>query len=208
MRRMFLFFVFVCSILAIAAGSSTGQVLINEYMPDPASDWDGDGAYNYRDDEWVEIVNMGDTSVDLDGFLLRDGDEQVLWRYGFSGELAAGTAMVVFGSDALAWEEANGFPSYGLSLNNTGDEIFLCRVSGTDTIVVDTAAYGRSAADDRSVGRTFDDAVLWAIFDAWNPCPDSCTPSGNGCIPTPGEVNECTTALADRSWGAIKTIRR
>jgi len=208
MRRMFLFFVCVCFILVTGAGNSAGQVLINEYMPDPARDWDGDGEYNYRDDEWVEIVNMGDTSVDLDGLLLRDGDEQVLWRYGFSGELAAGAAMAVFGSDALAWEEANGFPSYGLSLNNTGDEIFLCRVTGTDTIVVDTAAYGRSAADDRSVGRTVEDAGLWAIFDAWNPCPDSCSPSGNGCIPTPGEVNECTTALAERSWGAIKTIRR
>jgi hypothetical protein len=209
MRRMFLYLINLCLLpgaLALTTGISMGQVLINEYMPDPARDWDGDGLYGYREDEWVEIINTSDSSVDLSGFLLRDGDEQELWRYGFSGELEPGGTMIVFGSDATAWEESNGFPSYGLSLNNAGDEIFLCRIVDAETLVVDSAAYGRSAVDDRSIGRTIDDPGVWAIFDAWNPCPDSCVPAGNGCIPTPGESNDCTTALSERSWGSIKTI--
>ncbi len=211
MRKMFRFFLHLCVILAASAattGISNGQVLINEYMPDPARDWDGDGEYNYRNDEWVEILNTGDLSIDLTGFLLRDGGDQILWRYGFSGELAPGETRVVYGSDALAWEESNGFPRYGLSLNNAGDELFLCHVVEAETLVVDTAAFGRSAVDDRSIGRTVADVGVWAIFDAWNPCPDSCSPAGNGCIPTPGEVNNCTTALAERSWGSIKMIKR
>jgi hypothetical protein len=211
MRRMFRFFVYLCVVLSASAaltGISHGQILINEYMPDPARDWDGDGVYDYRSDEWVEIVNTGDSAIDLTGFLLRDGGDAILWRYGFSGELAPGETRVVYGSDALAWEESNGFPSYGLSLNNAGDEIFLCSIVGADTLIVDTAAYGRSAVDDRSIGRTVADLSVWAIYDAWNPCTDSCSPSGNGCIPTPGSVNDCTTALAERSWGSIKMISK
>ena len=211
MRRMFLFFLNLCVILAATAamtGISNGQVLINEYMPDPARDWDGDGEYDYRNDEWVEIVNTGDSPIDLSAFLLRDGGDQLLWRYGFSGDLAPGETRIVYGSDALAWEESNGFPSYGLSLNNAGDEIFLCRIMEAETLVVDTAAYGRSAIDDRSIGRTVGDIGIWAIYDAWNPCSDSCSPEGNGCIPTPGEVNDCTTSVAERSWGSIKMIKR
>jgi hypothetical protein len=211
MMKMFRFFFQLCLVLAVSAAStgiSNAQVLINEYMPDPARDWDGDGEYNYRDDEWVEIVNTGDSAIDLTGFLLRDGGDQLLWRYGFSGQLAPGEARVIFGSDALAWEESNGFPLYGLSLNNAGDELYLCRVVEAETLVVDTAAFGRSAVDDRSIGRTLADPFVWAIFDAWNPCSDSCSPSGNGCVPTPGEVNSCMTALKERSWGSIKMTRR
>lgn len=211
MRRMFCFFMYLCVIpvtIVALTGISNGQVLINEYMPDPARDWDGDGEYDYRNDEWVEIVNISDSSIDLTGFLLRDGDDDILWRFGFSGELAPGETRIVYGSDALAWEESNGFPSYGLSLNNTGDEIFLCRIVAAETLTVDTAAYGRSAIDDRSIGRTLADVGVWAIYDAWNPCSDSCAPAGNGCIPTPGEVNNCITALAERSWGSIKMIRK
>ena len=47
-------------------------LFINEIMADPASDWDGDGAYQYRDDEWVEIINTGPEAVDLAGHGLRD----------------------------------------------------------------------------------------------------------------------------------------
>jgi hypothetical protein len=210
MRRMFLFSIRFCVILALAAavpGISRGQILINEFMPDPARDWDGDGEYNYREDEWVEIVNQGDAPVDLSGLLLRDGADPPCWRYGFSGLLSPGETRLVYGSDAQAWEESNGFPAYGLSLNNAGDELFLCLVAGTDTLTVDTAAFGRSAADDRSVGRSADDPGTWAIFDAWNPCTGSCTPAGNGCIPTPGERNDCVTAVSARSWGSIKMLQ-
>lgn len=209
MRMMFRFLFQITLFIAVSAamtGISSGQVLINEYMPDPARDWDGDGAYDYRSDEWVEIINTGDSSVDLNTFLLRDAGDQVLWRYGFSGYLAPGETRVVYGSDAVAWEESNGFPAYGLSLNNAGDEIILCRVMEAETLVVDTAGFGRSAVDDRSIGRTLADAGIWAIYDAWNPCSDSCSPPGNGCIPTPGEVNDCITSVAERSWGSIKMI--
>jgi len=105
---MFRFFFHLGVILAVSAAStgiSNAQVLINEYMPDPARDWDGDGEYNYRNDEWVEIINTGSSSIDLTGFLLRDGGDQLLWRYGFSGELAPG--RLESSTEAMPWHGRN-----------------------------------------------------------------------------------------------------
>lgn len=184
---------------------SGADILINEFMGDPARDWDGDGEYNYRDDEWLEIVNTGSLSVDLGGYFISDGEGYPVWRYGFSGVLSAGQVLVIYGSDSRAWEEASGMPVYGLSMNNAGDRLSIYRVEGVDTVLVDSCQYGNLAAeDDRSLGRSVDSPETWEIFDAYNPCTDSCDPSGNGCIPTPGQVNSCTTSAADVSWGRIK----
>jgi hypothetical protein len=181
------------------------QIVINEILSDPARDWDGDGNYNFRNDEWVEIVNLGDASVDLSAYLLADGDDGPAFRYGFSGLLAPGEVLVVFGSDSRAWEESNGLPTYGLSLNNDGDVVTIYRISGGETLAVDTAAYNdRVADDDRSLGRPVHDQLSWEVFDAFNPCPESCDPPGNGCIPTPGSANDCLTSTERRSWGGIK----
>ncbi len=49
-------------------------VSLNEYMPDPASDWNGDGAAD-QDDEYVELYNANDVAVDLSGWRLDDVDD-------------------------------------------------------------------------------------------------------------------------------------
>ncbi|UCF05532.1 MAG: lamin tail domain-containing protein [bacterium] len=210
MRKVFHFFILlvtaVFTTLTIPAVSGS-QVLINEFLADPARDWDGDGVTNFRDDEWIEIINGGEAAVDLDGLYLADGDGEIVWRYGFTGSLAPGAVRIVFGSDSRVWEEANGYPIYGLSLNNAGDRLSLYRVSGTDTLLVDSYVYEDMAADDdRSVGRDERHLGTWVIFDAYNPCSERCVPAGAGCIPTPGQTNGCITSTRLESWGSIKRI--
>lgn len=212
MRKIFrfCFSAFVCFVaLAGFAAGASAQVLINEFVADPARDWDGDGAVSYRDDEWVEIANVGRTAVDLSGYRLADAEGPSAWRYGFAGTLAPGETRVVYGSDARAWEEANGFPVYGLSLNNTGDRVALYRIAGADTALVDEYVYAEIAArDDRSIGRRLDQPATWVTFDGHNPCTASCDPPGTGCLPTPGLRNTCLTAVERATWGAIKSIYR
>lgn len=212
MRKIFRFCSFLgfLSILAVSSFSDcAAQLAINEFLADPARDWDGDGALSSRDDEWVEIVNLGAEAVDLSGYRLADGEGSPVWRYGFSGTLAAGAVRIVYGSDARAWEEANGFPVYGLSLNNTGDRISLYRIAGVDTVAVDGYTFAETAArDDRSIGRRVDAPAVWVVFDAHNPCTSACVPAGTGCYPTPGSANTCTTAVESASWGTIKSIYR
>ncbi len=183
------------------------DVLINEIMADPARDWDGDGAYYYRDDEWVEVINTGDSAVDLSEYLLCDGESPVIWRYGFSGILDPGEVRVVFGSDSRLWEESNGFPVYGLSLNNSGDAVSLFRCQGADTLLVDEIVYEAYVAeDDRTAGRSAEDHFTWELFDAYNPYSGSGSLAGNGCLPTPGTVNTCVTDAENSSWGVIKSM--
>ena len=210
MRKVFRFFVVLLPVFLTTfsvVSVCRGQVLINEILADPARDWDGDGEENFRNDEWVEIVNAGDSVVDLDGYLLADGEGEIVCRYGFSGLLDPGAVRVVYGSESRAWEESNGLPVYGLSLNNAGDRVSLYRVIGPDTVLVDSIdCDDKAAEDDRSLGRSEKDIGMWAVFDAYNPCADKCVPAGCGCIPTPGGTNGCITAEKSESWGMIKRI--
>jgi len=64
MKKMFLS-TLVCVVFATAASA---QIAINEVLGDPARDWDGDGTVDVRGDEWVEIVNLGEQSVDLQDY--------------------------------------------------------------------------------------------------------------------------------------------
>ena len=181
---------------------------INEIMAGPARDWDGNGAFSSRDDEWVEVVNTGATSLDLAGYIITDGDS--IPRYGLSGSLTAGARRLVFGGEAHAWEQANGKPAFGLSLANTGDSVLLWQVVGIDTLLVDAYTYrSHEAAADRSVGRVPDGSGAWVIFDGLNPYTGATPPQGNGCAPTPGLENTCnSTPTRTMPWGRMKAAYR
>ncbi|RJR28065.1 MAG: lamin tail domain-containing protein [Candidatus Latescibacterota bacterium] len=210
MRNIFRFL--LCLAFCLCALSSlpapcAAQIVVNEFVADPARDWDGDGTTNLRDDEWIEIRNIGTVPVDLSAYRLADAEGPTVFRYGFAGTLDPGAVRVVYGSDSRAWEEANGFPLYGLSLNNTGDVVSLYRLAGGDTALVDSYAYREVAArDDRSIGRRSDAPSVWITFDALNPCTATCDPAGTGCFPTPGSQNTCLTPAATATWGSIKGI--
>ncbi len=212
MRTLFRFFISTALSILIAASlcpAGRAQVVLNEILADPASDWDGDGVVNFRDDEWIEVTNLGTSTVALSSYLVADGEGEPVWRYGYAGVLAPGGVRVVYGSESKAWQQANDFPVYGLSLNNAGDRVSLYRITGTDTVLADAYTYTALVADDdRSVGREAGATGIWRIFDLLNPCSDSCDPAGNGCMPTPGSSNECITSAQTESWSAIKAFCR
>jgi len=182
------------------------QVVINEILGDPGIDWNGDGAVSFKDDEWVEIVNAGNTPVDITSYRLSDGGTRIL-RFGFAGMLQPGATRVVFGSESVAWESANGLSTAGLSLNNAGDTVRLWQVAAGDTTLADSYTYaGFEILDDRSVGRLPDGAAQWRLWDARNPYSGMTPPLGTGCAPTPGGANQCPTSVQSTAWGAVKRI--
>ena len=178
--------IFVCFLVCLPFATSHAQIRLNEILADPASDWDGDSSLSSRSDEWVEIVNVGAAVVDLSTYRLADLSGGTGWRFGFDGALAPGDVRVVFGSESVAWEQANGYPAFGLSLNNGGDTVFLYDLAGGDTVVVDSYTYADfEVADDRAPGRDPTGAT-WEIYDGLNPYSGQTPPLGNGCVPTPG----------------------
>jgi len=201
--------ILVCCLLgSVLSNNSNAQIRLNEILADPASDWNGDATVNSRSDEWVEIINLGSNTIDLTDYRLGDVSGGTEWRYGFSGALAPGAVRVVYGSDSVAWEQANGFPAFGLSLNNGGDTVYLYDTAGGDTVIVDEYTYdGFAVQDDRAVGRDITGG-LWQIFDVLNPYSGTTPPLGNGCMPTPAAINECTATVPveHSTWGAIKAM--
>jgi hypothetical protein len=178
-------------------------LMLNEILADPQRDWNGDGIVSSRDDEWVEIVNVGITAVTLDDYRLAGADTS--WRYGFSGGLAAGGVLVVYGGQSYAWETANGTPRFGLRLVNTGGSIGLWRVANGDTVLVDTYTFLDHEADpDRSTGRFPDGGTSWRVFDGLNPYPGTKLPLGTGCLPSPGAHFQCPTLNKTVTWGTLK----
>jgi hypothetical protein len=192
-------------LLATALPAAAATLQINELLAGPARDWDGNGAFSTRDDEWVEIQNASSGPLGLAGFLITDGDS--LPRFALSGTLGPGERRVVYGRESYDWERANGFPAFGLSLGNTGDAVLLWQVQGADTVIVDAYTYrSHEAAADRAVGRLNDDGP-WSLFDGLNPYTGSTQPSGTGCNPSPGAANACSPTSVRRStWGALKLL--
>src|SRR5262249_23538037 len=103
---------------ALDAPAVPCDVLLNEILAGPPRDWNGDGTVSSRDDEWVEIVNLGATAADLSGYLLSDADSTM--RFAFTGLLEAGGHQVIYGLQAVEWQRGNGRAISGLSLNNSG----------------------------------------------------------------------------------------
>jgi hypothetical protein len=190
-------------LVALCAGPASAQVVLNELLPDPASDWsptDGDEEYSSVNDEWVEIFNAGSSAVDITGWRLRDAVSDSSWRFGFSGTLGPGEFFVVYGNEAYQWEDANGYARNGLSLNNSGDTVTL--VSADLSTVVDAVSYeSGDIGDDRSWGRVPDGSPNWECNDGMNPA----SPPGSGIPPTPGEPNIGAPVEAT-DWGRIKAL--
>ncbi len=212
MRNIFRFLLypalFALALCALPA-PVPAQIVLNEFVADPARDWDGDGTADYRNDEWIEIRNIGAAPVDLSAYRLADAEGPGVFRYGFAGTIDPGAVRIVYGSDAKAWEEANDFPVYGLSLNNTGDRVALYRIAGTDTVLADGFTFAEVAArDDRSIGRRCDQPSVWVTFDGLNPCTTTCDPAGTNCFPTPALQNGCLLAVTPATWGSIKAYYR
>ena len=180
---------------------------LNEILASPARDWDGDGLYDSKNDEWIEIQNVGPEALAIGEYRLADAARTV--RFALEGTLAPGEVKLITGSAADAWQRSQGLAAAGLSLNNSVDQVYLLRVTGPDTTTVDTHTYGSiEGGNDRSVGHASTESEDWILFDSLNRYTGGGTPAGTGCPPTPGGVNGCTTDVSPSTWGAIKRLYR
>lgn len=179
------------------------DIRLSEFLAGPTRDWDGNGTFSSRDDEWIEIVNGGTSTADLSPYFFTDGDS--IPRFGFTGTLAPGAVLLVTGAASVEWERATGHPIFGLSLANTGDKTLLWKVTGSDTTLVDSYTYrSHEAATDRAVGRT-PDGGEWKLEDGLSPYTGTTPPISTGCTPTPGAPNDCgVTAVSHETWGRLK----
>ena len=142
------------------ASAIAGDLVFNEVLADGTVNGDpnSDDTLDPVEDEFVEIANLSDVTVDLSGYTLVEDDFYHLPRHTFAAGtvLQAGQAIVVFGGGDLgalsatncwfvtAQNEDSALP-YGLSLNNAGETIWLNDTSG---VGVASFAYGGSSGID------------------------------------------------------------
>jgi beta-lactamase superfamily II metal-dependent hydrolase len=128
--------------------SSPGQVVINEILANEVGSDTGT--------EFVELVNVGGTAVDLSGWTLSD-DTGVRHTFASGTSLAGGTAIVVFASAAdipVGLTNAVAASTGALGLNNAGDLVAL--KSGKKTITSYTYPGSLAGVDGVSMNRNPD----------------------------------------------------
>jgi hypothetical protein len=137
-------------------------VVINEVVPAPgAVDWNGDGTADYQD-EWIELINLGDSSVGLGAWQVEDAS-------GVAYVVPLGATLPPGGYLILHRSETN------LALNNDADTLILRRADGT---IADRHQYGESPGYDVGLCRLPDGGADW--HDRCDP-----TPGGpNRALPT------------------------
>ncbi len=124
------------------AVSTPAQVIINEILAnEPGSTIAG---------EFVELVNLGGTAVDLGGWTVSDG---VGVRHTFAAgtTLGAGKALAVFGATSgipAGLTNAVGASTGTLGLGNSGDTVTVKNAAG---VTVDTFTFGSSLASTDAV---------------------------------------------------------
>ncbi len=135
------------------------DVVINEFLPDPSTDWDGSGDLDYYGDEWIELYNKGNTEVDISGWRLDDITSGGAQYYSIPGSTSIdpGHVLVFFGSET------------DVGLNNGGDTVNLMDEYGNP---IDSYSYVHSG-NDISYARIPDGG------DSWEEVAQ----------PTPGDLN-------------------
>jgi hypothetical protein len=142
-------------------------IAINEFLPRPGRDWNGDGFIN-TGDEFIEIINHGTISVNLNGYTLDDEANVGSKPFALpSITLAPGERIVFYASET------------GLLLSDGGDGVRLLKPNGS---LMDAYNYSLARYPDQSFCRLPDNGGL----DDWN---ETCFPSpglGNSAGGAPG----------------------
>ena len=111
------------------------SVVLNEVLPRPGRDWNGDGVVN-TDDEFIEIINRGGSEINLRGWKLDDEYNSGSDAYTLpSFTLRAGERIAIFGYTSR------------LLLSDGGDTVRLLKPNGQ---VADVVTYTVVKAPDLS----------------------------------------------------------
>jgi hypothetical protein len=131
------------------------HIVINEFLPRPGFDWNGDGQVNVYD-EFIEIANYGPVAGSISGWKL--DDEANLGSAPFAlpnATLNPGDHLIVYASQS------------NILLSDGGDTVRLINSRG---IVVDARSYSIAAVADQSWCRLPDMRGSW--FSDCTPTPN------------------------------------
>jgi hypothetical protein len=172
------------------------SIIINELLADPGSvvDANGDGVFSSTNDEFIEFVNTDSVSFDLTGYTVEDSGS-VTYTFG-AITIPAGGSVVIFGGGIPTGIPGITDTASGLSLNNSGDTVYLKNADGT---IITTYTYGSEANSDESIGRSSDLTGVFVKHETISSNPVSASPGRYNTTGEPFSTNTWTGAT-DTSW--------
>lgn len=158
----------------ITVSSAPAQVILNEIMANEAG--------SNTAAEFVELVNVGGTSISIGGWTLSDG-AGVKHTFAAGTTLAPGKAIVVYGGSAsipAGLTNAVAASTGGLALGNSGDSVIL--KNGTTTVTSYTYSSALSGTDGVSMNRNPDTSATgsWVLHTAISSLTSSGGKRANG----------------------------
>jgi len=164
--------------LGILSPNLSGQILINEYSVSNLTGF----LDNYGSNEdWIELYNVGTSTINLTGFSLSDNPSQPLkWQFPAGVSLAAGGFLKIWASGRN--EVTGGHYHTNFRLTQTKDEPEVIVFSNPFSSILDQVQL-EITQKDHSRGRTVNGSSSWSIFTN----------------PTPGASNNNATAYSSYS---------
>jgi hypothetical protein len=157
--------------------AGVAMLTINEFLPRPGSDWNGDGKVNVED-EFIEIINIGTQPVNLEGWKLDDDEGGSNPFFLPKIILLRGEVVVFYGSET------------GLILNDIGDKVRLMRPNSQ---IMDFYTYPTVTEPDKSWCRLPDGTGAWKSGCQPSPDRNNIGPGGEGEPPLPELLPEVET---------------
>ncbi|MCP5064174.1 MAG: T9SS type A sorting domain-containing protein [Ignavibacteriae bacterium] len=132
-------------------------------------------------DDWIEIYNATNQSVNINGLYITDNYDN-LTKYKLQSS-ASGVNTIDAKGFYLIWADENspqGNNHTNFKLSSTGEQIALVYVMASDTTIIDSISFG-NVGTDISYARINDGNDEWKMF----------------ANPTPGYINDSTTDIID-----------
>lgn len=113
-----------------------------------------DGERSSGDDEFVELVNLSGSPLDLTGWTISDA-VRIRFRFPEGSSLEDKCAVVVFGGGSPSGSFGGSlvYAAGSLGLNNSGDQITLTDAGG---VIQASCSYGSDGGEDQSLTRSPD----------------------------------------------------
>jgi hypothetical protein len=151
-----LIILFTVSASVLPKPQAIGDIRVNEFLADPPTGLSGDanrdGVRDAYDDEFIELVNISASILDISGWTVSD-DTQVRHIFPQSTYLHDGCGIVVFGGGSPTGNFGGSIvqvsSSGRLGLTNTGNTFYL----KDGETVMETITYSNEAAQNQSLNR-------------------------------------------------------
>ena len=112
----------------IVCYQKSADIHFSEFLPHPKNiDWNGDGILG-SSDEWIELVNLSQGELNLDGWAISDKSGKT---FGLNGIISAGQYLIVENKNSK------------ISINDDGDTLFLRDPEGS---IIDQVAIPSSSS--------------------------------------------------------------